>query len=105
MRKSVKHEEKKEVVESYAEGFADVRVFQHYIPNQWIHYEDREFEFTSEYYEICSTTSKEDLLKAIKEMVTKAKQVGVDTILFYFTGPSIFPSANWCILERLDKSI
>jgi len=42
-------------------------------------------------------------LKEIKEMVTKAKKVEVDTILLYYTGPSFYPTGNWLVLDRIDK--
>ena len=39
----------------------------------------------------------------MKKMIIKAKSVGVDTILLYFTGPSFFPSGNWLVEDRFDK--
>jgi hypothetical protein len=44
-------------------------------------------------------------LAEIKKMVTKCKKMGVENILLYFTGPSIFPSGNWLINERIDLSV
>jgi hypothetical protein len=38
-------------------------------------------------------------------MVTKAKKVGVDTLLIYWTGPSFYPTGNWLVAERLDLNI
>ena len=43
------------------------------------------------------------IMEELKKMFTKAKKVGVDTVLLYWTGASIFPSGNWLISEHIDR--
>ena len=100
--KGVKYEKGKDA-DLFTEGTKDYKVFQHYLENTWIHKEERDFEFSSEYFDITDDESKESLMNALRANISKAKNVGVDTYLIYFTGPSFFPSGNWLVADRIDK--